>query len=111
MMLYRSIKEIANSVKARGSQQGEELFYTALKQLPELDSTEDKVSFLKRLNKALNGMEAHGEFTDEEYKVVSFLREKERVLDKLDSLLRNSHELLDDNETGIYKDLRGKMLE
>lgn len=55
-------------------------------------------------------MEAHGEFSDEEYQVVSFLREKEQVIDKLDSYLKNNKELIDDNEVGVYIAFRETML-
>lgn len=58
MNLYQSIEAIAHSIKARGSQQGEKVFDLALKQLPELESDSERADFLKRLNKALTGMEA-----------------------------------------------------
>jgi hypothetical protein len=75
--IYQAVSYLLESAKNRDTSQGV-LVYT--KFLDMIDAAQDDKAvreLLVRLNRSLAGIEAHGDFTDEEFKRVLFLRKGE----------------------------------
>ncbi len=73
--LQEKISELLNSANKRQTTQGIKVYEGALKKIGCVNTDDELEELTKKLVKALNGMEAHGYYTDEEYIIVKEIRE------------------------------------
>ncbi|MGE4488635.1 MAG: hypothetical protein AB7E95_03715 [Kiritimatiellales bacterium] len=73
--IKKSVNDLLASAKKRGTNQGVLVYTSVLRMLEEVTSQSQVDEIKAILNKALSGIEAHGDLTKEEYTVVQKLRE------------------------------------
>lgn len=69
-----AVQSLLSLAQDRGTDQGVRVYNGVLKLLDSATTDEEIRVVLEKLNRALIGIEAHGHFTDEEFRVVQFLR-------------------------------------
>lgn len=72
--LLSHIGKLLDLANARDTQQGVKVYEGALKKIGEASSQAEVEDFFKKLEHALNGIEAHGHFTQKEFEVVKAIR-------------------------------------
>lgn len=72
--LAHQIQALLDSAIHRHTSQGIKVYEEGLKKLNTISSQNELHNLLIRVNKALSGIEAHGYFTDDEFKIVEELR-------------------------------------
>lgn len=76
-ILLESVRCLLNSARSRGALQGVKVYEIAINEIEHANSEKELDDIWHRVNLALAGMEAYGEFTDSEYKIVCKIRELE----------------------------------
>ena len=72
--LLAYIAKLLELAKARDTKQGVKVYEGALKKIGDASSQDEVDDFFEKLKHALIGIEAHGHFTNEEFKVVKAIR-------------------------------------
>ena len=72
------VEALLLSAENRGTNQGVLIFNKVLELLEQSNTHDESVEILCKLNKALVGIEAHGDLTDDEFTVVRQLRDIEQ---------------------------------
>lgn len=68
--LAECVRGLLNSAKSRSTSQGVSVYDAILKQVSGSGDDKKVEEVRKKLENALNGMEAHGHFTNEEFSIV-----------------------------------------
>ncbi|CCN73219.1 hypothetical protein [Vibrio nigripulchritudo] len=71
----KNLQQLKNSAINRNTQQGIKVYDWALDSLSKASSEDEFNNILKKVKNALGGIEAHGEFTDEEFQAVTSIRQ------------------------------------
>lgn len=74
-----ALSKISNSYKARGDLKGSNYFKLLISKYQNMP-IDDVFSCYANLIRNLSGIEAHGHFTEEEYKLVTKIRELEKLI-------------------------------
>ena len=73
-LLCEKVARLLDLAKSRNTKQGFIVYEGVLKKLDNLSSESEVDELLNKFKKALSGIEAHGYFTSEEFKVVEEIR-------------------------------------
>lgn len=73
-MLVANLARLLELAQARGTSQGVKIYEGALKKIGEAPSQDEVEILAGKVKHALSGIEAHGDFTNEEFEVVKAIR-------------------------------------
>jgi hypothetical protein len=72
--ITQAVRDLLTSARNRGTEQGVLVYTRILEMLENADNESDVAGIRHKLCQALDGIEAHGDFTDTEFIIVQNLR-------------------------------------
>ena len=73
-LLIEKLEKLTFLAKSRNTKQGIIVYEAVILKLRDSNSNQETLNILGEINNALNGIEAHGFWTDEEFNIVNDIR-------------------------------------